>query len=256
MKVLLITKKRISLFTGIIVFAIIIAYFATIGSTIATSSQKKLIPIYNVQTQNKQVAITFDAAWGADDTDELISIFDKYDSKATFFVLGQWVDKYPEQVKKLSNAGHYIASHSNTHDSLSKMSTEQMRDQLLTCNKKIKKVTGKDNKLVRAPSGDYSTKVVEVTNSMDMFLIQWNVDSLDYRGLSEDEIYTRVVKNIKNGDIILFHNDVKNTPKVLPRILKELKSQGYEMVTVDELIYKNNYEINFAGTQIKNNSKE
>lgn len=256
MKVLVITKKNIALIATIVIFAIVVAYFATIGATVATSIQKRLIPIYNVETDKKQVAITFDAAWGANDTEELIKVLDKYNAKATFFVLGEWVDKYPDKVKKLSDAGHYIASHSNTHDSLANMPKNQVRGQLETCNKKIKKVTGQDNILVRAPSGDYNNNVVEVVNSMDLFLIQWNVDSLDYRGISEDEICRRVTKEIKCGDIVLFHNDVTNTPKALARILEEYKKRGYQMVTVDELIYKDNYKINYAGVQSRDKNMQ
>lgn len=251
MKVFVITRKRIAIVTGYLIFALVIAYFAKIGITVTTSASKKLIPIYNVETEKKQVAITFDAAWGADDTTELINILHRYNAKATFFVLGEWIDKNPKEVKSLYDGGHYIASHSNTHDSLANMSKSQIKQELDACNQKIKEVTGSNNKLVRAPSGDYNNNVVEVVNSMDMFLIQWNVDSLDYRGISKDEIYRRVFKELKSGDIILFHNDVENTPKVLPKILEELKKRNYKAVTVDELIYKDNYEINYAGTQRK-----
>ncbi|MEG0979866.1 MAG: polysaccharide deacetylase family protein [Oscillospiraceae bacterium] len=258
MKVYVLTKKSIIVYGAYSLIALFVIYFASYGISVATSSSNRLIPIYNVDTANKQIAITFDAAWGADDTDEIISIFKEHNAKATFFVLGEWVDKYPECVKALSDEGHYIASHSNTHDSLAKMNRSDIEKQLTTCNQKIQKVTGKKNKLLRAPSGDYNNNVIEVATALDMYVIQWNVDSLDYQKLSEDEIYKRVVSNAKNGDIVLFHNDVKNTPKVLPKIIKELQSQGFELVTVDKLIHKENYVINHAGTQqlLKNNEKE
>lgn len=249
LKIFVVTKKRIALFIFYCITALFIIYFASYGVIVMTSSGKKLIPIYNVNTNENKIAITFDAAWGAQDTDEIISVLGKYNAKATFFVLGEWVDKNPDSVKAFSDAGHYIASHSNTHDSLSAMPKSAIKKQLITCNEKIEKITGTKNELFRAPSGDYNNSVIEVANELGMYTIQWNVDSLDYRGLSQDEIYNRVVKNAKSGDIILFHNDVKNTPKVLPRILESLQSKGFELVTVDELIYKDNFKINHAGTQ-------
>lgn len=252
MKVYIITKKRLAIFSAYLIVGAFVLYFATYGLSIATSSNNRLVPIYNVDTDKKQIAITFDSAWGADDTDEIISIFKENNAHATFFVLGEWVDKNPECVKKYSDAGHCIASHSNTHDSLARMSKSEIENQILTCNQKIEKVTGKKNKLLRAPSGDYNNNVIEVANDMGMYVIQWNIDSLDYRKISEDEIYRRVVTNAKSGDIILFHTDVANTPKVLPKIIKELQSKGFELVTVDELIYKEDYTIDHAGVQKPN----
>ncbi|MEG2051869.1 MAG: polysaccharide deacetylase family protein, partial [Oscillospiraceae bacterium] len=101
MKVYVLTKKSIIVYGAYSLIALFVIYFASYGISVATSSSNRLIPIYNVDTANKQIAITFDAAWGADDTDEIISIFKEHNAKATFFVLGEWVDKYPECVKAL-----------------------------------------------------------------------------------------------------------------------------------------------------------
>lgn len=255
MKVYILTKKRFLILIFCIIICFLIIVLATYGISVTTAAQKRLIPIYNVETDKKEVAITFDVAWGADDTDAIISIFKKYNAKATFFVLGEWVDKNPQNLKKFYDAGHCIASHSNSHVSLSALSKNEVRSELKKCNEKIKKVTGKTPTLLRAPSGDYDNEVIEAAQSLNMYVIQWNLDSLDYEGLSTNEIYKRIVPNVSNGSIILFHTDVDNTLVVLPRIIEALQSKGYNLVTVDQLIYKDNYEIDNTGTQkLKNSS--
>ena len=209
------------------------------------------LPIYCVETEEKKIAVTFDAAWSAEDTDEIIEILKKHNAKATFFAVGDWVEKNPEAVKKLYNAGHEIGNHSDTHPSFSQINREEIKSEILNCNKKIEKITGVEPKLVRAPSGDYDNKSIEVTESLNMKMIQWDVDSLDWKKLSVDEMYGRVVSKTQKGSILLFHNGVENTPEALDKILTKLEKDCYEFVTVSELIYWDNYEIDHMGRQAK-----
>ena len=209
------------------------------------------LPIYCVETEEKKIAVTFDAAWSAEDTDEIIGILKKHNAKATFFAVGDWVKKNPEAVKKLYNAGHEIGNHSDTHPSFSQINREEIKSEILNCNKKIERITGVEPKLVRAPSGDYDNKSIEVTESLDMKMIQWDVDSLDWKKLSVDEMYGRVVSKTQKGSILLFHNGVENTPEALDKILEKLEKDGYKFVTVSELIYWDNYEIDHMGRQAK-----
>ena len=209
------------------------------------------LPIYCVETEEKKIAVTFDAAWSAEDTDEIIGILKKHNAKATFFAVGDWVEKNPEAVKKLYNAGHEIGNHSDTHPSFSQINREEIKSEILNCNKKVERITGVEPKLVRAPSGDYDNKSIEVTESLDMKMIQWDVDSLDWKKLSVDEMYGRVVSKTQKGSILLFHNGVENTPEALDKILEKLEKDGYEFVTVSELIYWDNYEIDHMGRQAK-----
>ena len=209
------------------------------------------LPIYCVETEEKKIAVTFDAAWSAEDTDEIIEILKKHNAKATFFAVGDWVEKNPEAVKKLYNAGHEIGNHSDTHPSFSQINREEIKSEILNCNKKIEKITGVEPKLVRAPSGDYDNKSIEVTESLNMKMIQWDVDSLDWKKLSVDEMYGRVVSKTQKGSILLFHNGVENTPEALDKILEKLEKDGYKFVTVSELIYWDNYEIDHMGRQAK-----
>ena len=190
------------------------------GSVSIFANQNRKLPIYCVQTDKKQVAISFDAAWGNDDTQTLINILKEYNVPATFFVVGAWVDKYPESVKALSDAGHRIENHSNTHPHMPQLSTEQIKNELESCNNKIKAVTGRCPTLLRVPYGDYDNAVLETTESIGMYTIQWDVDSLDWKDhATADSICKRVTSKVKNGSIVLFHNDADHTPEALPTIL-------------------------------------
>lgn len=190
--------------------------------------------------------------WGNEDTGKLIEILGKYNVKATFFVVGEWVDKYPESVKQLSDAGHEVMNHSDTHPHMSQISLEKISEQIATCNDKIEKITGRRPILHRAPYGEYTNTLIEVLESMNMYCIQWDVDSLDWKDYDADRIYTKVTSSVKSGSICLFHNAALHTPEALPRIIEKLQSDGYEIVPISKLIYKNNYTIDYKGEQIAN----
>jgi len=248
MKFLIITKKQIMLCICLVVGLAVVL----IGSAGVFAQNDKLLPIYCVETEKKQIAISFDAAWGNDDTEQLISILKEYDVPATFFVVGAWVDKYPESVKSLADAGHQIQNHSNTHPHMPQLSREQMVDEIESCNKKIENITGTCPTLLRPPYGDYDNALIEVMTELNMNTIQWDVDSLDWKdSATPDSICQRVTSKVKNGSIVLFHNDADHTPAALPNILKCLKDEGYEFVFINDLILKENYEIKHDGTQCK-----
>ena len=248
MKFFIITKKQM-----IMAICLILSLVCVItGSVGAFAQSDRLLPIYCVETDKKQIAISFDAAWGNDDTETLINILKEYDVPATFFVVGAWVDKYPESVKQLSDAGHQIQNHSNTHPHMPQLSAEQMIDEIESCNKKIENITSVCPTLFRPPYGDYDNATIETLDSLKMYTIQWDVDSLDWKdNATPDSICKRVTSKVKNGSIVLFHNDADHTPAALPNILKCLKDEGYEFVFIEDLIYKENYEIKHDGTQCK-----
>ena len=248
MKIFVITKKQIMLCFAMAV----VLTFTFVGAGVTMANADRKLPIYCVETDKKQVAISFDAAWGNDDTEQLIDILKEYDVPATFFVVGSWVDKYPESVKQLHDAGHQVQNHSNTHPYMTQLSKEAMKNELECCNDKIEKVTGVRPTLFRPPYGDYDNAVVEATEENKMYPIQWSVDSLDWRSNATPEsICQRVTSKVKNGSIVLFHNDADHTPAALPNILKCLKDEGYEFVFISDLILKENYEIKHDGTQCK-----
>ncbi|QAT49350.1 polysaccharide deacetylase family protein [Caproiciproducens sp. NJN-50] len=255
MHVITVTRKRLlTILFGVL--AIVLAAAAGVRGiqAVQASASKRLLPIYNVKTEEKKIAISFDAAWGNEETQTLIDILKEYNVKTTFFVVGAWVDKYPDSVKALAAAGHEVCNHSDTHPHMPKLSENDMKKQISSCNDKIKAVTGVSPILFRPPYGDYNNPVIKTTQDLDMYAIQWNVDSLDWKNPTPQQIIDRVTTKVKPGSIVLFHNGAKNTPAALPTILKTLQSQGYTIVPVSQLILKSNYTIDQAGMQISNPS--
>lgn len=218
-------------------------------ATVGTAATTRELPIYNVARDNKCVSLTFDAAWGNEDTELLIEILGKYNVKATFFVVGEWVDKYPESVKALSDAGHEVMSHSDDHAHFTKLSESGIIANLGACNDKIEAVTGVRPTLFRCPYGEYDDHVIKTVNSVGMTAVQWNIDSLDWKDLSAKEIVKRVTSSMESGSIVLFHNAAKHTPEALPGIIEYLLSEGYEIMPVSEILLKGEYEIDHAGKQ-------
>ncbi len=241
-------------FLGIIciLLGVFLFIFALVGKTTSASATHKKLPIYSVEADEKKIAITFDAAWTNQDTDDLIKILKKHNATATFFIVGDWAEKFPESVKAFYDAGHTIANHSDTHKAFSKCSREEIKEEIVNCNEKLEAITGEKVTLLRAPSGDYTNESLEVTESLEMYMIQWDNDSLDYTGLTVDEIVSRVVSRARNGSIVLFHNGVDTTAEALDTVLTELEKQGYSFVSVNDLIYKNDYSIDHTGRQYKN----
>ena len=215
-------------------------------------SSSRLVPIYRVDTEEKQVAISFDAAWGADKTQEIIDILAEYDATATFFLVGFWVDKYPDMVKAIDEAGLEIGTHSNTHPDMAKLDKDTIVSELETSISKIKDITGKEVKVFRSPYGSYNNTLLNVCSELGLKAIQWDVDSLDWKGLSASEVTDRVMQKAQNGSIILMHNNADNVCDSLKLTLDWLVMKGYKVTSVGELIYSDNYTIDANGEQHKN----
>jgi len=213
--------------------------------------EQRKLPIYNVDTKEKKIAISFDASWGDDRTGDILKTLDKYNAKATFFVVGAWIDQYPIMLKTLHEKGHEIGNHSNKHPIMTTVSKEKMIREIDATDAKIMAITGQQTTLFRCPSGEYNNLVIETVASTNHYCIQWDVDSIDWKEQGAEIEYNRIIKNTKPGSILLFHNDAKYTPENLEKILQYFKNQGYQFVTVSDLIYKNNYYINEAGKQIQ-----
>ena len=222
------------------------------GHALLTAANAKPLPIYCVDTgDDKKACLTFDAAWGNEDTQQLIDILGEYQVSATFFVVGEWVDKYPESVKALFDVGHEIMNHSADHAHFNQLSPDQIIADIQTCNEKIAKITGVTPTLFRPPYGEYNDRVINTVNSIGMYPIQWSVDSLDWKNPGSDAIVKRVLSKMEPGSIALFHNAAVDTPGALPAIIKGLQEQGYQLVKVSELIYTEQYTIDHTGKQHK-----
>ena len=218
---------------------------AVVGANAAT----RQLPIYCVQKDYKVLSISFDAAWGNEDTQQLIDILGKYNIKATFFVVGAWVDKYPESVKALHDAGHEVMSHSNSHAHFNSLSTDEIIADLNACDDKIEAVTGVRPTLFRCPYGEYDDHVINAVRSLGIEPIQWDVDSLDWKELPADEITARVTGRVQPGSIVLFHNAAIHTPEALPGIIEALLQEGYQFVPISQLIITGSYTIDHTGKQ-------
>lgn len=215
----------------------------------AFSPATKPLPVYNVDTQEKKVAISFDAAWGEEKTDEILKILEDRGIKTTFFLVGYWVDKYPHRVQQIFEAGHEIGNHSNTHPHMSELNNEQISQELKDLSDKVEKITSVRPTLFRPPYGDYDDQVVLQSRKDGYEIVQWNVDSLDWKNLGKEHMIKQVTKNVQPGDIILFHNNSQYITEALPEILDYILEQGYEIVPVSELVYTGNYWIDHTGKQ-------
>ncbi|MGN1126590.1 MAG: polysaccharide deacetylase family protein [Ruminococcus sp.] len=256
MRLLVLDKKGIAIALSCILIALIaIGIITNTGlKAVSTVTEQKELPIYSVETEKKQVSISFDAAWGDEQTHALLDILKEYNVKSTFFLVGDWVDKYPDDVKDIYDAGHDIGNHSDTHPHMTEMSTEEQQKQIEACNEKIKKITGKKPKLFRAPYGDYNNSVVQSVKNLNMYCVQWDIDSLDWKDPSPSEMVDRIVPNLQNGSIILMHNGAKNTPEALPMIIEAVREAGYEFVPLSKLVCKNckiDYKTDVTGRVIK-----
>ena len=248
-------KKRAFWLSVIAVISMILLSLDIGGGASASvffGSAPRLVPIYSVDTTEKKVAISFDTAWGADKTLKILEILKEYNVNATFFMVGFWVEDYPDMVTAIDNQGIEIGTHSNTHPDFTTLSEDAMRLELETSINLIENKIDKEVKLFRAPYGAYNNTMLNLTDSMGLKTIQWDVDTLDWKGLSGLEICERVMNNVKNGSIILCHNNSDNILDGLPLMLERLINAGYEVVSVGELIYSDNYYIDNLGIQRKN----
>ena len=221
---------------------------------ITTSSTvgKRELPIYCVDTDKKQVALSFDAAWGDEDTIQILDILDKYKVKATFFMTGGWVEAYPDKVKEIAARGHDLGNHSENHKQMSKLSVTDQTSEIMKVHEKVKTLTGVEMTLFRPPFGDYNNSLVTTTMACKYYPIQWSVDSLDWKNYGASSIVKTVLghKALCNGAIILMHNGAKYTKDALAQVIEGLQAQGYEIVPISQLIITEKYHMDTAGKQI------
>lgn len=219
---------------------------ASMDAASASAEQRK-IPVYSVETKEKRIALTFDAAWGAEKTSEIMDILDQHNIKATFFLVGFWVDKYPEKVKEIHERGFEIGNHSSTHPKLSTLSSEQILMEANTCADKIEELTGARPVLFRPPFGDYNNTVVQTLRENGYEVIQWSTDSLDWKNLGVQSMVKQVTGNVKAGDIVLFHNNSDYILQALPIILQYLEDNNFEIVPVSQLLLTGDSYVDNAG---------
>lgn len=247
------TSKKKLLKTIIVALAVLVGagiiIMAVMNSCKVVAAEKKL-PIYSVSRTDNKIAITFDCAWGNSNTDSILAELKEAGAKATFFVTGEFCDNYPDDVKKMYDAGHEIGNHTDTHPHMEGINVNDLIKDVRECSRKIKMITGEEPKTFRAPYGEYSDKVVSTVEGMGLKMIQWSVDSIDWKEPDADTIIKRIEEGTVSGSILLFHNDLKNTEEALPTMLTGLKQKGFSSVKVSDLVYYDSYHIDNNGMQI------
>lgn len=254
MKVIIVKKRNLFSVLACLICIIILCFclFSFKVSAVFLQAKEKRLPIYRVLTDEKVVALSFDATYGTEYTEKIIEILKKYNFDATFFLVGFWMDKNPEITKMIAENGFEIGTHSNVHAHMSKLSYEQSLNDLKLSVDKIKKYTGRDTTIFRAPFGEYNNTLLNAAEALNLKTIQWDVDSLDWKNISTAEIIQRVTSKVKEGSIVLFHNGAEHVLEYLPPILENLTQRGYKGVCIGSIIYQDDYYINNAGEQIKN----
>lgn len=227
----------------------IIGCFALGIKNLCTVFQRYETPINRVYTEEKKVALTFDVAWGSENIKEILDILDEHNAKATFFLVGSWIDDNEQLVKEIHNRGHEIGNHSNTHSSFPDISNEQKIEEIISTGKKIEKLTGEKVNLFRPPFGKEDRDTINTCKTLGYNTIKWDVDSGDWKNIGSMHVVDRVSKNTSSGSIILFHANVRDVGTYLDNSLDNLEKKNYSMVTVSNLIYKNNYKVNSYGEQ-------
>ncbi|OYT69315.1 MAG: polysaccharide deacetylase [Armatimonadetes bacterium JP3_11] len=204
----------------------------------ATEQQQKIAlrKLIRGNPNRKWIALTFDDGPHPLYTPKLVAILNKYQVKATFFVVGKMAEQYPELVHLLQQSGHAIGNHTYHHVNLTRLTPEQIAVEIKACGKVIQNLTGQAPHLFRPPGGDYNQTVAEIANALGYWLILWTDDPGDYARPNEATLKQRLLDQLSNGGIILLHDGVPETIDLLPQLLDYLKREGYEIVLVDEML--------------------
>ena len=199
---------------------------------------KKDLPIYHVLTREKMVALSFDTEREGNDTQALLQTLNQYQVKATFFITGEWLKRYPDSVKAIAAAGHDLGNHSENHKQMSGLSKDQCMAEITELQEQVKKLTDVNMNLFRAPYGDINKKLLAAAKECGYQTIAWDVDSEDWKDYGVDSIIDMTVDNqtLGNGSIVLLHVGTKYTAEALGKIITGLEKKGYEIVPVSQLI--------------------
>ena len=251
MKFALFPKKDVTLIVLMLLWIAVIIAVVTVTLCTTVSVAERRIPVYSVETDKKEIALTFNCAWGDEGTDRLLGILKEEDIKCTFFFVGEFAEKYPDTVRKIYNLGHSVANHSMKHNDPTKQDYEEILSDISACNELLYSLTGKMPVLYRAPSGSYDNKTVEAAESLGMTAVQWDADSIDWKNPSPENIVSRVTGKVTDGSIVLFHLGKENTLDAIDDIIDILKDRGYSFTTVEKLLLEGDTYIDNAGRQKK-----
>lgn len=235
--------KKIHIAAAVLVLFLSLVFWGA-QDNIRSVLSGNLKPIYSVKTDNNRIGLTFDISWGQENVLPVLEILESEKIKATFFLSSPWAQSHPEVVKQIADSGHEIGSHGKRHVDLNTLSEQVLTEELNSSREVLENLTGRKITLLRPPNGAYDNKVISVANSLNYRVIQWSVDSLDWKRPGPDKVFEYVIngrsknKGASPGDIILFHasDSAPDTPKALPAIIRTLKSKGYELTPVGVLL--------------------
>lgn len=227
-----------------ILWGILVFVFVAYQTNAVTVFSAKLKPIYSATVQTNSIGLTFDISWGEKTAEPILDILRQANVQATFFLSSPWASKHPELVKRMVADGHEIGSHGNRHIDLNTLSPGEIESEILIAQEALEAISGQKVRLLRAPNGAYDNKVVSVADQLGYKVIQWSVDSLDWKRPGADTIVNNVLngtqpgKGAKPGDIILFHasDSAPDTIQALPIVIQSLQSKGYSLVPVSNLL--------------------
>ena len=249
----IVIKKSHIIFCLLMIFCISILAVQQNGTAYASvffnKQPSRLVPVYQVETQEQKVAISFDAAWGADKTQEIMQVLKEYNANATFFLVGFWADKYPEITKQIAENGFEIGTHSTSHLDMATISQQEVEKDLSASISTIQNISGITPTVFRPPYGSYNNTLINTATSLNLTTVQWSIDTLDWKGLSSTEIASRVEAKVQNGSIILCHNNADHVVEATKLILILLQQKNLKCVSVSELLLKGETYIDSQGTQ-------
>ncbi len=255
---LFIIPRRMLILAALLVLILLVGVGYLIMSTeslrvlqVAAPGERR-IPIYSVQTEEKIVALTFDATWGAEYTPKLLSVLADNEVRATFFLTNIWMEDYPDETRAIYAAGHELGLHSANHPDMATLGRDQITSEL-TDNIELMKSLCPDAspRLFRPPFGSYSNLLMEVAeDELGLITIQWSVDSLDWKEVTPEYVLNRVMTLAHPGAILLFHNNAEPTADALADIIEQLHGEGYETVPVSEILHRSPYRVDHRGQQV------
>ncbi len=238
-----------------VVFIVLLAAAVIYTQVIASDSAPVInrtgndMPVCSLETGEPLAAITVDTAFGDDYTDEILKVLDEKNVKATFFILGLWAQKNPAKVDAIVRAGHEIANHSMNHKRYTEMTPEEIKQDVLQAKQAIKTASGKDNVFVRMPYGAFDDKSLAALKEEGFVPVKWSLDSMDWKQPGKDTVKNNVINNLKKGSIIIFQNNIADTPLALGEILDEIKARDFKCVTLSDMLLKNDYIVDESGAQ-------
>lgn len=186
--------------------------------------------------KHKYIALTFDDGPEIESTTRILETLKAYDAKATFFMLGKNAQKYPELAKQVADQGHEVANHSITHADLNAVNRDRIHQEVTTSIQQIESATGKTPQLFRPPYGNYNDSVTQVAQTTEQTIVLWSIDTYDWKHRNANVTYETVKNNVRPGSIILMHDIHNTTADALPQVMEYLSEEGYEFVTVSELL--------------------